>query len=719
MKQKALPFICAVIGMLLICANGFTASLDSAADFVGELLKNHPYLLSDNERESLDEINRTLRETRQELREEITERERRQLLEQADDAIEEMGEAVTEFDFIIPVQIDNDSAYIDRDEPVKFPGDIGAMLFHIEGEDGDISYNTIQIDYSEFPGSIQLEKNVDNGDSYTLVSLTNAPAEMVTLPIRIVREDDSNLSAYIQIQTPKFARLNIKVVSDKTGEPVPSMMQLVWKTNGVDRPASNAIEFAPQMDSQGSPSGRRRARLPGDLGGPFWCVPGPFTMQVPPGEWQLAVRRGVETLAIKDSFTLTEGETIFKTYRLRRWVNMREHGWYSGDDHVHCQILSDGDAERLMAWVQAEDIHLANVVKMGDVYRTWFEQRGWGNDYRVIDGDYVLSPGQECPRTHQELGHTIHMNTDSMVRDTEKYFLYDWIFGEVHKQGGLSGFCHVLVNMFEVHRGMTLLAPDTEIDFIEIMQFNQLGTGLFYDFLNLGFKMTAGAGSDVPWGGTVGEVRMYAYLGDTPFSPDSWFEAVRRGRTFVTNGPMIEFQVNGAHPGDEIQVNEGESIHISARVWGHPERFAPSQLEIVSQGEVIKSVESDDANKTELNLEFDAPADNGFWIAARAKGSDGSQAHTTPVYVVRPPYRFWKLDDVEELLDKRYQSLREVGELIEDYTSQMEENPHHGDYKIAAFNRQAPELKKRVDQARKHYEELEKLAEKEREMLGR
>src|SRR5690606_30613179 len=99
-------------------------------------------------------------------------------------------------------------------------------------------------------------------------------------------------------------------------------------------------------------------------------------------------------------------ERVEKRYVLRRWVDMRKMGWYSGDDHVHCRILSSGDAERLMAWVQAEDIHVANIVKMGDINRTWFEQRGWGKAYRVVAGDVVLSPGQECPRTHQ-IGHTI------------------------------------------------------------------------------------------------------------------------------------------------------------------------------------------------------------------------------------------------------------------------------------------------------------------------
>jgi hypothetical protein len=91
---------------------------------------------------------------------------------------------------------------------------------------------------------------------------------------------------------------------------------------------------------------------------------------------------------------------------------MRKRGWWSGDDHVHCRILSDEDARHLMAWVQAEDIHLANIVKMGDIYRTYFEQRGFGPTYRVVDGEFVLTPGQECPRTHDQIGHALAMGCD-------------------------------------------------------------------------------------------------------------------------------------------------------------------------------------------------------------------------------------------------------------------------------------------------------------------
>ena len=61
--------------------------------------------------------------------------------------------------------------------------------------------------------------------------------------------------------------------------------------------------------------------------------------------------------------------------------------------------------------------------------------------------------------------------------------------------------------------------------------------------LNLGFKLTASAGSDTPYSGTVDEERVYAFVGEQQFTADTWFEAMGNGRTFVSNGPMIEFSV--------------------------------------------------------------------------------------------------------------------------------------------------------------------------------
>jgi len=109
-----------------------------------------------------------------------------------------------------------------------------------------------------------------------------------------------------------------------------------------------------------------------------------------------------------------------------------------------------------------------------------------------------------------QIGQALAMNITQMVRDTDRYFLYDEVFDAVHAQGGLTGYAHVNSGLFHVHRDMSLNVPRQKVDFVEILQFSHLGTDLYYDFLNLGCKLTASAGSDVPWGGTIGEVRAYA-----------------------------------------------------------------------------------------------------------------------------------------------------------------------------------------------------------------
>ena len=51
---------------------------------------------------------------------------------------------------------------------------------------------------------------------------------------------------------------------------------------------------------------------------------------------------------------------------------------------------------------------------------------------------------------------------------------------------------------------MSINVPKHKVDFLELMQIGILGTNLYYEFLDLGFKLTAAAGSDVPFAGTVG-----------------------------------------------------------------------------------------------------------------------------------------------------------------------------------------------------------------------
>ncbi len=600
--------------------------------------------------------------------------------------------------------------------PFRLPGDTGALLFRVEAGTGDQHFSTREVNFSEIgeaPSSIALPVE-GSGTTWALVGFSHVPRNRTHATVSFEQGVKSVGRTPIDLMTPEQGRLKLTVLSDDSGQKAPAMVRLVWKTDGRSRQPSNGIDFGPQFDHLGSPE--RIANLPGKLRGNYWTVPGPIDMALPAGEWEATIRRGMEHVPVIDTFTVSPNQTVEKRYRPRRWVNMPARGWYSGDDHVHIQILSEADAQRMMTWAKAEDVHLCNIVRMGDVYRTWFEQRGFGKTYRVVDGNYVLAPGQEDPRTHEELGHTLAMNISSLIHDPDHYFLYDWVFDQVHAQGGLSGYAHVLFDIFQVHRDMSINIPKNKIDFVELLQFFNMETDLFYDFLNTGFKMTASAGTDVPWGGTIGEVRVYARTSPGPLDADRWFEAVRHGHTFVTDGPMLEFTVDQALPGDQIDVKSNKPLHVKARVWGDPEASMPSKLEIIRNGESIKSVQPTDPAQKELAIEFDVDPANGFWIAARAEGTDGTRAHTTPIYVVKPGLRFWKFDDVDALIAKRLASLDEVEALVKDRIDKNERGEAEFNLAYKQLALQGPELMKRVAAARQIYEDLRKVADQERPM---
>jgi hypothetical protein len=690
-------------------------------NFAADIAYRHSYLFGEANRPELESLNRALREANRQILDARDDEARKVAADRGVTAAGRLFELVKNCPHLLRLDLAAPHPRFSPAGPIELPGDMGALLIEVNSGGAGMRFSASTADLSHPPGESSLVplEAAAQGVTYAVVALEHVPFGRTTLRVEIHRPSLPLLPLSLDVRTPPPGRLNLTVLSDDTGKSTPAMVRLMWRTDGLQHRPANAIEFAPQFDSQGNASGMRSANLPGPLNAQYWCVPGPLDMALSPGVWQIGVRRGVEHEAVFEDVTIRSGELTAKTLRPRRWTDMSRRGWWSGDDHVHTRILSDDDARNVMAWVKAEDVHLANIVKMGDIYRTYFEQRGFGRDYRFLDGVHVLVPGQECPRTHDQMGHTLAMNIAAMVHDPERYFLYDTVFDAVHAQGGLTGYAHVNSGLFHVHRDMSINVPRGKVDFVEILQFNSLGTDLYYEFLNLGCKLTASAGSDVPWGGTIGEVRAYAFLGDKPFTADNWFAAFGRGHTFTTSGPMLDFHVDEALPGDELEVKTNRKLRVRARAWGDPARMAPLKLEIVRLGEVIRSVESPPSKSSEIKVDFTVDPGDGFWIAARARAGDGTSAHTTPIYVRREGLRFWKFDGLDGLLAKREESLRQIERIIADARRLDAQGQLEADRWRKLLAQQGDALLERVALARALYDGLKRTAEAERSQRGK
>jgi hypothetical protein len=444
-------------------------------------------------------------------------------------------------------------------------------------------------------------------------------------------------------------------------------------------------------------------------GYPFWAEPAayfvsqPFSIRLPPGRWRLAVARGLEYVPLFEEFEIKPGEVRNRTVDLRRWENMAGRGWYAGDDHVHFPRTKPWHSEFLFTWAQAEEVYVSTTLQQRTLRALTFPQ-GDPAAFRALRGDYVLQAGQEDPSTAiDELGHTLALNIRNPFSDPSRFHLYDVMFDAVRAQGGLTGYAHIAWapdwyrkrdRLRYATWDSTLNVIQGRLDFFEIMQFRLLGLDDYYDFLNMGIKLTASAGSDMPWASSLGESRVYVYTG-RPFSADRWFAAFKQGRTFVTNGPMLALTVNGAGPGEDVRVRPNATVRIRARAWAPQAIGAPKTLEVLSQGTVIRTATSADPAAKELEVDLTLPVAQSRWIAARVTTHNEGLAHTSPVYVLVDGGKFWDRERLPQLVQKRMEIL-EYGE------ARLRDPKYTAEFAPGEVDA----LRQRIQAARQRYQEL-------------
>jgi hypothetical protein len=199
----------------------------------------------------------------------------------------------------------------------------------------------------------------------------------------------------------------------------------------------------------------------------------------------------------------------------------------------------------------------------------------------------------------------------------DDWTLEDWC-RQCHRKGGL-----VIWHSHAGFSGGEALADavNGHVDALDLDDWT-LAEGLvpWYRLLNAGFRLPLACGSGKSDSSRpAGAVRTYARLfGSDHLTYAAWIEAVRAGRTFVTEGPLLLFTVNDADPGAEL-ANRASTVRIRTEVLG---RHPIDRIEIVADGQVIAEGSSP--------LETETAA--GSWWAARCLSGHRITAHTSPIY---------------------------------------------------------------------------------------
>ncbi|HEY3790073.1 MAG TPA: hypothetical protein VGL71_14530, partial [Urbifossiella sp.] len=124
-------------------------------------------------------------------------------------------------------------------------------------------------------------------------------------------------------------------------------------------------------------------------------------------------------------------------------------------------------------------------------------------------------------------------------KDSDDWSICDWC-DQCHRKGGLT----VWVDPFasEPIGGEALVAAILgKIDAIEIASFSPTIMEWIHRLWSAGFRIPLIGGSGKDRNGiSLGQMRTYARLKEgEAFSYKAWIEAVRTGRAFVTNGPLL------------------------------------------------------------------------------------------------------------------------------------------------------------------------------------
>jgi hypothetical protein len=415
---------------------------------------------------------------------------------------------------------------------------------------------------------------------------------------------------------------------DEHGNLTPAMLSIANANGWQEVPL--AQQFLPNELHPGRTSSRRQWR------GKFPIHSnGETVLYLPDGQYTLTAGKGLEYQREKVSFEVIAGGRVSLGVKLRRWIDLPSQGWWSGDPHVHVTRDSPKRDMDILTAAMAEDIHVTSTLQMGDANELYFPSQQTGEAANVHRGHYWLASGQEEPRT-PELGHAIMLNTNTLYRDTDNYYLYGDIFAQARAEGAVTGLAHYFQAKFHTYRAGALLFPDGLVDFVELLDNSDIfRPELYYDALNLGFRIPVSAGSDYPWGDHIGDQRTYVkLLPQQTLDPQAWYEGLKAGRTFVTQGPIIQFSINGQDIGSVLQVEEGEALTIRAAAQGPPYIGSPQRLWLVSMGREIAQVSRNERDETALTLRHTDIVAGSRWYVVVAQAHNGALAHSSPIYVI-------------------------------------------------------------------------------------
>jgi TolB protein len=400
-------------------------------------------------------------------------------------------------------------------------------------------------------------------------------------------------------------------------------------------------------------------------------------LDVPPGKITVEAMKGFEHDLEKRTVDVKprgEANVVIQLRSLEPPATEKEH-WVSSDLHVHMNYAGTyrNTPAHLVEQAEAENLAIVNDLIVNKeqrfpdiafngrqldpastaetlvVHGQEFHTSYWGHLGLLNIRDHILLPGYAgYPNT--PAASLFPMNAD--VADMG------------HELGAPVGYVHPFDEEPQPFTASPQPITDElpidvalgKVDYMEIVGFSdhRSTAAVWYRLLNLGFRIPAGAGTDAMANfaslrGPVGLNRVYARVPQGPVKVGPFLDALKAGKTFATNGPLLDFSLGGQPIGGELKfAGPQQSVAFTAKLRS----IVPiDHLEMVCNGQVAQklTVHSNDGGATPDGSHFPVWADAHGTLPLAASGwcvlrafSDKAEypvldnypyATTSPIYV--------------------------------------------------------------------------------------
>ncbi len=404
--------------------------------------------------------------------------------------------------------------------------------------------------------------------------------------------------------------VHIRINDGATGQPTPVRLCVTDSAGNYFAPFGHAAEF---------PAGRGEA-VGGDviIAGQRWAaIDGSCEIALPPGELVVEATKGPAYRPIREAVHLPLGKMSLR-FQIERISDARTDNWHSGDLRAH--FLSPHDA---LLEAAAEDLDVVHILAAatpmhaadGQTYVTFPNLDAFSGQQPALerDGRLVIVGTHNV---HPVLGSLALLHCHRVVYpltfggsdSTDDWSLGDWC-DQCHRKRGLVVWTNAAPTPLLAGAEALAQAILGRVDALEIAPDWPENLAVYNLLLGVGVRLPLeGASAKRSNAVALGACRTHAKLNPgEPLTPATWIEAIRAGRTVVSDGPRLPFTVDGEPPGSTLERVAGQSLQIRS----------DDRAEIVWNGEVVGRG----------NLEI-AVSTSG-WLAARI--CSGTFAHSSPV----------------------------------------------------------------------------------------